>query len=74
MATQRLKYDITKDDLSAFKDKGPAFVTFGEVMVRDTPNDAQRLESSYAAQTDSHVRPADYHQSGSAGTDESRCS
>ena len=40
MPTQRLKYDITKDDLSAFKDKGPAFVTFGEVMVRDTPNDA----------------------------------
>jgi 2-dehydro-3-deoxygluconokinase len=44
MATQHLKYDITKDDLSAFKGKGPAFVTFGEVMVRDTPNDAQRLE------------------------------
>jgi len=44
MATQGLKFDIVKDDLSAFKDKGPAFVTFGEVMVRDTPNDAQRLE------------------------------
>ena len=44
MATQGLKYDITRDDLSAFKGKGPAFVTFGEVMVRDTPSDAQRLE------------------------------
>jgi len=44
MATQLLKYDIAKDDLSAFKDKGPAFVTFGEVMVRDTPSDAERLE------------------------------
>lgn len=44
MATQGLKYDITRDDLSAFKGRGPALVTFGEVMVRDTPNDAQRLE------------------------------
>ena len=35
MATQRLKYDITKDDSSAFKDKGPAFVTI-EVMVHAT--------------------------------------
>ena len=36
MATQRLKYDITQDDLSAFKDKGPAFVTFDEMMVHAT--------------------------------------
>ena len=37
-------FGITKDDLSAFKGKGPAFVTFGEVMVRDTPADEERLE------------------------------
>ena len=36
--------DITKDDLSGFTDKGPAFVTFGETLVRDTPIDMQRLE------------------------------
>jgi len=39
-----LKYDITKDDLGKFDGKGPAFVTFGEVMVRDTPADGQRPE------------------------------
>lgn len=44
MSTQALKYDITKDDLSDFAGKGPAFVTFGETMVRDTPADAQRPE------------------------------
>lgn len=44
MSTQALKYDITKDDLSDFAGKGPAFVTFGETMVRDTPADMQRLE------------------------------
>ena len=37
-------FNITKDDLSAFAGKGPAFVTFGETMVRDTPADYQRLE------------------------------
>ncbi len=41
-----LAYDITKDDLSAFQGTGPAFVTFGETMVRDTPADMQRLEST----------------------------
>ncbi len=41
---QDVKYDILKDDLSAFKDQVPAFVTFGEVMIRDTPGDWQRLE------------------------------
>ena len=35
-----------KDDLSRFSAKGPAFVTFGETMVRDTPCDMQRLEST----------------------------
>jgi 2-dehydro-3-deoxygluconokinase len=44
MSTQALKYDITKDDLSDFAGKGPAFVTFGETMVRDTPSDMQRPE------------------------------
>lgn len=36
--------NILKDDLSAFAGRGPAFVTFGETMVRDTPADMQRLE------------------------------
>lgn len=44
MGNQALKYDITKDDLSDFAGKGPAFVTFGETMVRDTPADMQRPE------------------------------
>ncbi|MGC9394749.1 MAG: sugar kinase [Anaerolineae bacterium] len=43
-----LKYDITKDDeayrLSAFTGRDPAFVTFGETMVRDTPADGERPE------------------------------
>jgi len=37
-------FDLLKDDLSAFEGAGPAFVTFGEVMVRDTPADNERLE------------------------------
>jgi 2-dehydro-3-deoxygluconokinase len=36
--------DITLDDLSTFAGKGPALVTFGETLVRDTPSDLQRLE------------------------------
>lgn len=44
MGTQALKYDITEDDLSGFEGKGPAFVTLGETMVRDTPADMQRPE------------------------------
>ncbi len=39
-----LKYDITQDDLDEYKNKGPAFVTFGETMVRDTPADHERPE------------------------------
>ncbi|RLC68153.1 MAG: hypothetical protein DRH97_03885, partial [Chloroflexi bacterium] len=39
-------YEITGDDLSQFENSGPAFVTFGEVMVRDTPADNERLERS----------------------------
>ena len=37
-------YDIVKDDLGRFAGRGPAFVTFGEVMVRDTPADMERPE------------------------------
>jgi 2-dehydro-3-deoxygluconokinase len=37
-------YDILKDDLSQFENRGPAFVTYGEVMVRDTPADMERPE------------------------------
>ena len=37
-------YDITQDDLGCFEGQGPAFVTFGEVMVRDTPADMERPE------------------------------
>jgi 2-dehydro-3-deoxygluconokinase len=37
-------YEITRDDLGRFADRGPAFVTFGEVMVRDTPADMERPE------------------------------
>jgi 2-dehydro-3-deoxygluconokinase len=39
-----LKYDISCDDLSRFDGRGPAFVTFGEVMVRETPADMERPE------------------------------
>jgi 2-dehydro-3-deoxygluconokinase len=44
MSDQALKWDVTKDDLSKFNNKGPAFVTFGETMLRDTPADLQRAE------------------------------
>lgn len=37
-------FNILKDDLNSFADKGAAFVTFGETMVRDTPADNERLE------------------------------
>jgi 2-dehydro-3-deoxygluconokinase len=37
-------YAITRDDLSQYAGRGPAFVTFGEVMVRDTPADSERPE------------------------------
>jgi len=39
-----LQFEITKDDLGRFAGRGPAFVTFGEVMVRDTPADNERPE------------------------------
>ncbi len=37
-------YDILQDDLSGFDRQKPVFVTFGEVMVRDTPADLERPE------------------------------
>jgi 2-dehydro-3-deoxygluconokinase len=36
--------DILNDDLSGFIGAGPAFVTYGEVMIRDTPADMERPE------------------------------
>ena len=42
--TDGMLYDILNDDLSAFQASGPAFVTFGETMVRDTPADGERPE------------------------------
>lgn len=39
-----LKFNILEDNLSQFAGKEPAFVTFGETMVRDTPADMQRAE------------------------------
>ncbi len=39
-------YQITRDDLARFSGRRPAFVTFGEVMVRDTPADMERPERS----------------------------
>jgi 2-dehydro-3-deoxygluconokinase len=44
MTTQELEYDITTDDLTDVQAGGPVFVTFGEVMVRDTPADKERPE------------------------------
>jgi 2-dehydro-3-deoxygluconokinase len=37
---------ICEDDLSQFAGKDPAFVTFGETMVRDTPGDMLRAEET----------------------------
>lgn len=44
MNTQELSFNIVDDDLSQFLDNGPAFVSFGETMVRDTPADLERPE------------------------------
>ncbi len=48
MMTNQPHYDITSDNLSAFAGKGPAVVTFGRSLVRDTPSDIQRLERTGA--------------------------
>ena len=39
-------FSITQDDLSSLEGAGPVFCTFGEVMVRDTPADNERIERS----------------------------
>ncbi len=44
MNQQTMLYQITEDDLSHFDPDAPAFVTFGETMVRDTPADNERPE------------------------------
>jgi len=40
------EFNILKDDLAGFADRGPAFVTFGETMVRDMPADRERPEDT----------------------------
>jgi 2-dehydro-3-deoxygluconokinase len=47
-------YDILTDDLSRFHQQGPAFVTFGEVMIRETPADLERPERTRLV----HLSPA----------------
>ena len=44
MSQPSVSFNIVKDDLSRFAGRGPAFVAFGEVMVRDMPADNERLE------------------------------
>lgn len=44
MSLPSIKVDLAKDDLTGFRGKGPAFVSFGETLIRDTPMDMQRLE------------------------------
>jgi 2-dehydro-3-deoxygluconokinase len=48
MTTNPPRNDITLDDMAPFAGKGPAVVTFGETLVRDTPSDLQRLERTAA--------------------------
>ncbi len=43
MEEKQVLYQITNDDLSGL-DAQPAFVTFGETMVRETPADMERPE------------------------------
>lgn len=44
MSATGFNFDIGNDDLRIFTNEGVAFVTFGETMIRDMPNDFQRLE------------------------------
>jgi 2-dehydro-3-deoxygluconokinase len=44
MTEQSITVNLANDDLSAMQGKGPAFVSFGETLIRDTPTDMQRLE------------------------------
>lgn len=43
-SSQNTELDIVSDDLTRFAGAAPAFVTFGEPMIRDTPADQQRPE------------------------------
>lgn len=43
---QNTSYTINQDDLTQFSGKDPAFVTFGETMIRDTPGDLLRAEET----------------------------
>ena len=47
-------YRITKDDTTRFRRSRPSFVTFGEVMIRDTPADMERPERTRLV----HLSPA----------------
>lgn len=44
--SEELLFQVTEDDLGELLHGGPTFVTFGEVMVRDTPADSERPERS----------------------------
>lgn len=44
MASVNKTFDIMSDDLRELNGSAPVFVTFGEVMVRDTPADMERPE------------------------------
>ncbi len=44
MTVPSITVNLAKDNLSVFRGKGPAFVSFGETLIRDTPTDMQRLE------------------------------
>ena len=37
-------FDILKDNLTGYDRQRPAFVSFGETMIRDTPADNERIE------------------------------
>lgn len=46
MNDSTLRQVMTNDDLAHLQGRGAAFVSFGEVMIRDTPADWQRLEAT----------------------------
>jgi len=50
MTRESKRWQITRDDLSKFAGKAPAFVTFGETMLRDMPVDLQRPERTRQVQ------------------------
>lgn len=50
MTMESKRWQITRDDLGKFAGKKPAFVTFGETMLRDMPVDLQRPERTRQVQ------------------------